>query len=113
MYFTLLWDSEEGPTAINELVFHPGPVWIRPGYTMLAEEEGEEEIRARHRGPRYIQGDWQNFLEDDPDCFVSHGEGRKISIVCHDYGNGTEEDLKLLVVDMESSGFSPQILSIS
>ncbi len=112
MYFTLLYESGEGPTTINELVFHPGPVWHLTGWAMLAED-GEEEIRARHRGPRYVQGDWQNFLEDDPGCFVSHGEGRKISIVCHDYGNGTEEDLKLLIADMESSGFSPQILSSS
>jgi hypothetical protein len=112
MYFTLLYDSGEGPTTINELVFHPGPVWSRTSYALSAEDGGEE-IHSRHRGPRYVPGDWQNFLEDDPDCYVSHGEGRKISIVCHDYGNGTEEDLNLLIADMESSGFSPQILSSS
>ncbi|MBJ36817.1 MAG: hypothetical protein CMB68_05690 [Euryarchaeota archaeon] len=110
MYFTLLFDSGEGPTTIYELVFHPAAVWSSTGYCMLAEN-GEEEIRTRHLGPRYVQGDWQNFLEDDPNCFVSHGEGRKISIVCHEDGLGTEEDLKLLIADMKSSGFSPQILS--
>tara|TARA_B100001175_G_scaffold252291_1_gene219750 strand:+ start:64 stop:189 length:126 start_codon:yes stop_codon:yes gene_type:complete len=34
-------------------------------------------------------------------------------VVCHDYGNRREEDLKLLIADMESSGFRPQILSSS
>ena len=101
MYFTLLYEQPEGPTTIYELVFHPCPLWM--------SSEGEVICNTEHRGPRYVLGDFCFF--HNKQSFVSHGEGRKISIVCHDSGNGNEEDLNLMIADMESLGYSPQLLS--
>ena len=101
MYFTLLFEKEEGPTEIYELVFHPCPVWFKGGSTGLDEAV----CIPSHRGPHYVMGDFRCLLDN-----TGIERNRKVGIVCHDSGHGTEEDLNLLMSEMKSEGFSPQLM---
>ena len=101
MYFTLLFEKEEGPTEIYELVFHPCPVWFKGGSTGLDEAI----CIPSHRGPHYVMGDFRCLLDN-----AEIERNRKVGIVCHDSGHGSEEDLNLLMSEMKSEGFSPQLM---
>ena len=101
MYFTLLFEKEEGPTEIYELVFHPCPVWFKGGSTGLDEAV----CIPSHRGPHYVMGDFRCLLDN-----TEIERNRKVGIVCHDSGHGSEEDLNLLMSEMKSEGFSPQLM---
>ena len=101
MYFTLLFEKEHGPTEIYELVFHPSPVWVKGGQT----DSDEAVCIPSHIGPRYVMGDFRCLLDS------AEIEGnREVGIVCHDSGNGNKEDLDLLMSEMKSEGFSPQLM---
>ena len=101
MYFTLLFESAEGPTEIYELVFHSSPVWFKGGQTILDDAV----CIPSHRGPRYVMGDFRSLLEN------TEIEGnRNVGIVCHNSGHGNEEDLNLLMSEMKSEGFLPQLM---
>ena len=101
MYFTLLFEKEEGPTEIYELVFHPCPVWFKGGSTGLDEAV----CIPSHGGPHYVMGDFRCLLDN-----AEIERNRKVGIVCHDSGLGSEEDLNLLMSEMKSEGFSPQLM---
>lgn len=103
MYFTLLFETPGGPTEIYELVFHPSPVWFRGGQTGLLDDAV---CIPSHRGPRYVTGDFRSLLDS-----VEIEGDRKVLIVCHTHsGHGTIEDLNLLMSDMKSEGFSPELM---
>jgi hypothetical protein len=110
MYFTLLFEKPDGPTEIYELVFHPCPVWFRGGQTSLEDAV----CTPPHRGPRYVMGDFRCLL-DNAEIMAKipaglNEEKRKVGIVCHESGYGSEEDLNLLMSEMKSEGFSPQLM---
>ena len=102
MYFTLLFESAHGPTVIYELVFHPSPVWFKGGSTGQLDEAV---CIPSHRGPHYVMGDFRCLLDN-----AEIERNRKVGIVCHDSGHGSEEDLNLLMSEMKSEGFSPQLM---
>ena len=104
MYFTLLFETPGGPTEIYELVFHPSPVWFRGGQTGLLEDAV---CQPSHRGPRYVAGDFRSLLDS-----VEIKRNRKVLIVCHNHSqnHGTIGDLKLLMSDIESEGFYPELM---
>ena len=102
MYFTLLFESAGGPTEIYELVFHPSPVWFKGGSTGLLDEAV---CIPSHRGPRYVMGDFRCLLDN-----TGIEGNRNVGIVCHDSGHGNEEDLNLLMCEIKSEGFSPQLM---
>ena len=109
MYFTLLFESAHGPTVIYELVFHPSPVWFKGGSDGNLDEAV---CIPPHRGPRYVMGDFRCLLDNIGIEGNNSGiEGnRNVGIVCHDSGHGNEEDLNLLMSEMKSEGFSPQLM---
>jgi hypothetical protein len=106
MYFTLLFETNHGPTEIFELCFHPAVVWMKDG----------EEVCQPHRGPHFMAGDFTyllNHAEIRRETSYDHGENprpRKIGIVCHDSGHGGEDDLNLMMSEMKSEGFVPQLM---
>ena len=102
MYFTLLFEKEEGPTEIYELVFHPCPVWFKGGSDGNLDDAV---CIPPHRGPRYVMGDFRYLLDN-----IGIEGNRNVGIVCHDSGHGNEEDLNLLMSEMKSEGFSPQLM---
>ena len=106
MYFTLLFEKEEGPTEIYELCFHPAVVWMKDG----------EEICQPHLGPHFVAGDFTYLLNhagivrEVTDHNQQNPRPRKIGIVCHDSGHGIEDDLNLMMTEMKSEGFMPQLM---
>ena len=122
MYFTLLFESPEGPTEIYELVFHPCPIWFRGGAGVGRERKNEVCIPP-HRGPHYVMGDFRFLLKNVEIKAELHNQTwndverektptfpRKVGIICHESGHGTEEDLNLLMAEMKSEGFIPQLI---
>jgi len=51
MYFTLLFETNHGPTEIFELFFHPAVVWMKYG----------KEVCQPHHGP-YLKPDRPSVL---------------------------------------------------
>ena len=106
MYFTLLFETNHGPTEIFELCFHPAVVWMKDG----------EEVCQPHGGPHFMAGDFTyllNHAEIRREASDDHGlnsRPRKIGIVCHDSGHGREDDLNLMMSEMKSEGFVPQLM---
>jgi hypothetical protein len=101
MYFTLLFDRQpEGPVLSYDLVFHPCPVWI----------QGDEHIGVPNpKDPWYAMGHL-GYLLNEADFKVDDLNSPRVGIVCHEGGHGREEDLNLLLADLKSEGFEPQIL---
>jgi len=106
MYFTLLFEKNHGPTEIYELCFHPAVVWMRDGKFLCQP----------HSGPHFIAGDFTYLLKHETisreitDEYQENPRPRKIGIVCHDSGHGNEEDLNLMIAEMKSEGFKPQLM---
>ena len=101
MYFTLLFDSGHGPTEIYELAFHPCPVWFKGGQTGFDEPI----CIPPHRGPAYQSGDFRLLLDSR-----EIKNDRKVKVICHAEGHGTQKDLETLVSDIELEGFTPIVI---
>lgn len=101
MYFTLLFDSEHGPTEIYELVFHPSPIWFKGGQTSFDQPI----CIPSHRGPAYQTGDFRLLLES---CMIKND--REVKVICHKEGHGTQKDLETLVSEIELEGFKPIVV---
>jgi hypothetical protein len=99
MYFTLLFESFHGPSDIYELCFHPAVVWFKNG----------KEFCQPHRGPHFIIGDFA-YLLNHAKIGRPQSQPRTIGIVCHDSGHGGEDDLNLMMDEMKSEGFTPQLM---
>lgn len=105
MYFTLLFETAEGPTEIYELCFHPSVIWMKDG----------EEVGAP-RKQFFTIGDFVYLVrqaEINQQVYEMGGQNtraRKIGIVCHDTGHGREEDLNLMMAEMKAEGFIPQLM---
>ena len=106
MYFTLLFETNYGPTEIYELCFHPAVVWMKDG----------EDFCQPHRGPYFVAGDFTFLVQHakiSSQATNDNGHNprpRKVSIVCHHTEEGREEDLNLLIAEMKSEGFIPQLM---
>jgi hypothetical protein len=104
MHFTLIFEKIEGPSQFYGLVFHPCPVWFCGIDGQLSNLEDAVCIPS-HRGPRYAMGDFRCLLDN------AKIEGnQKIGIICHESGHGNEEDLNLLMSDIRTEGFTPQLI---
>ena len=123
MYFTLLFETDHGPTEIYELCFHPCPIWFRGGGVTDGKGRENEVCIPPHRGPHYVMGDFRFLLEnveikaemynqtwDNVEREKTPTFPRKVGIICHESGHGTEEDLNLLMAEMKSEGFIPQLI---
>ena len=111
MYFTLLFETNHGPTLIYELCFHPCPVWFPGGSNGQLEDAV---CIPPHRGPHFMEGDFRLLLEhagidrEATDDNQQNPRSRKIGIVCHNSGHGVEDDLNMMMAEMKAEGFVPK-----
>jgi hypothetical protein len=109
MYFTLLFENNHGPTEIYELCFDPAVVWMKDG----------DMFCRPHRGPHFMTGDFTYLLKkakinrEITDDYQVNPRPRKIGIICHDSGHGGYNDLELMVDEIKSEGFTPQVMLIN
>ena len=100
MYFTLLFETEDGPTEIYELCFHPAVVWFKNG----------QEFCQPHAGPSFQEGDFSYLLKHAEITNVNqNSRPRRVLVICHQSGYGTEKDLDSMVNEITSCGFETKI----
>ena len=95
MRFTVIFDSAEDQDHSFGLVFIPSPVWVH-GARQILNLNPEE--------PRYKMGSVRELLEEER-IESRIGLPRRSVVVAHPSGNGTFEDLAVLIRDLEFEGF--------
>lgn len=96
MKFTIVFPSHESADLSIGAVFIPCLVWI----------EGQNEILNPHReNPHYQKGDVQKLLADTDVKSRITDHTKKVTVVAHSTGHGTQEYLDDLVADLVSEGF--------
>ena len=109
MYLTLLFERIEGPSEIYELCFHPAVVWMKNG----------EHFCQSHNGPEVTDQDLSFLIEEAQiertilDIGQNDSRPRKVTVLCHDSGNGTEEDLDKIIQNLQVEGFETEVLRLS
>jgi hypothetical protein len=103
MRFTLNFadDVMEGQDLSYGLVFVPTPVWVR-GADRVAVPDATQ--------PGYQTGHLESLLVADPKIRAL-GQNRRATILVHQVGYGTREDLGLLVQDLEKGGFAVEVVA--
>ena len=120
MFFTLIFESDGDPSFSYDLHWcwdYQPPYWVgNDAY------KGEFEIHLRPQlsdppsgYQRYLEGDFRHLLDSCNMMKVIHksvleGKLRRVGIVCHACRCGNEEDLNLLISEMKSEGFLPEII---
>ena len=107
MYFTLLFQNQpEGPALTYNLVFHPGPVWMK---SILDDSTYEEKqiVVPNPSTPVYEKGHLKILFEKEK--IDKEKLSTKVAVVCYEEGHGTEEDRKTILEDLESEGFDVEI----
>ena len=105
MKFTLVLPSDEASDLSIGVVFAPCLIWTI----------GKKHILNAHRkNPHYVLGDFQTLLvkisnDKSINFYSEHNLGKKIFVVVHDCGHGTEGYLNDIVIDIQKSGFRPVI----
>ena len=104
MYFTLLFETEDGPTETYELCFHPAGVWFKNG----------QQFCQPHTGPSFQEGDFSYLLKHAGiDAGITdvnqNSRPRRVLVICHQSGYGTEKDLDFMVNEIASCGFEAKI----
>jgi len=103
MKFTLVFPSNEGSDLSIGLVFAPCLVWTI----------GNKHFSNPHRdNPHYLPGDFQDLViklsqKSDLNFNIKENFGRKLFVIVHKVGHGTDTYLKDLLVDIEKVGFLP------
>jgi hypothetical protein len=101
MKFTIVFPSHESSDLSIAAVFTPCLVW----------KEGKKQLLNPHPdNPNYQKGDLQQLFAETAvkDRIAKHT--KKVTVVAHSTGNGTEEHLGLLVKDLEDVGFEVNIV---
>ena len=102
MRFTLLFDfGTEGSSQTYDLVYIPGPVWMK---------NGKEVINLSHK--QYFEhGDFESLLKQEQATFSKIGKGH-VKIIIYEEGHGILECLAILIEELISNGFSPEVYNL-
>jgi hypothetical protein len=105
MKFTLVFPSDEASDLSIGVIFAPCLIWTIGNKHIL---------NAHSSNPHYVLGDFQELIlkitnNKKINFDVNRSLGRKIFVVVHDIGHGTEDYLRDLVSDIQKSGFRPVI----
>jgi len=103
VHFTVVFESPESCDNSFGLVFTPCPVWVR----------GETDLINLHpENPHYLKGDLIPLIKSG---FMNRSliQDEKVAVVVvHSTGHGTEDYLSLLLDDLESEGFTVEIVHL-
>jgi hypothetical protein len=98
MKFTIVFPTHESTDLSLAAVFASCLTWM----------EGAHRISNPHpHTPHYQLGDLQEVLRTEKLEERLSDTSRKVTVVCHPTGHGTEEYLKDILADLQSMGFEP------
>lgn len=101
MRFTLLFDfGTEGSSQTYDLVYIPGPVWMK---------NGKEVINLSHK-QYFVHGDFESLLKEEQATFSKIGN--HVKIIIYEEGHGILECLAILIEELISNGFSPEVYNL-
>lgn len=100
MRFTVIFDSPEDRDYSYGLVFVPSPVWVQ-GSSQILNLNPED--------ARYTIGSVRRLLAVEP-TELAEGSPKQCVVLAHGEGNGTFEDLRELMRDLELDGFRVTLL---
>jgi hypothetical protein len=97
MKFSIVFSSEEGEDLSIGCVFAPCILWKLGRRTLL---------NPHRQNPHYLKGDIEHFLNETGYSQRIPELERRVCVVVHPNGHGTDEYLQLLVTDLEEMHFS-------
>jgi hypothetical protein len=103
MKFTLVFPSNEASDLSIGMIFVPCLVWII----------GNKQFFKPHSdNPHYLPGDFQDLVmklskKSKLNFEIKKNLGRKLFVIVHEVGHGTDTYLKDLLFDIEKAGFLP------
>ena len=103
MKFTVVFPSHESQDLSFGVVFIPCICWVR----------GDRVLQNPHRNaPHYRKGDLQCFFQETGVSRSLDKSHKKVVVLAHQIGDGTEKDLELLQEDLWEAGFEPTLVRI-
>jgi hypothetical protein len=101
MKFTIVFPSEVSADLSIGVVFVPCLVWV----------QGQQFLLNPHQSnPHYLKGDLQDFFARTDFRRKIADDSRRVTVVVHPTGHGTEEYLELLLGDLREEGFEPTVV---
>jgi hypothetical protein len=101
MKFTIVFPSRESSDLSIAAVFIPSLVWM----------EGKRKLLNPHpKNPHYEQGDLQRLFMDTAIMKRIADHTKKVTVVAHSTGHGTQDYLDLLLEDLRDQGFEPAVI---
>ena len=101
MKFTIVFPSHESSDLSIAAVFTPCLVW----------KEGMYQLRIPHpERPHYEKGDLHALFMDTVVRQRVAAHTKKVTVVAHSIGHGTQEYLDLLLADLRDEGFEPVVI---
>ena len=101
MKFTLIFSTHEATDLSLAAVFVPCLVWM----------EGAKQLKKPHpKNPHYLRGDLQKILVSQDLKGRLSDTSRKVTVVCHPTGHGTEAYLKDILSDLWDMDFEPIVV---
>lgn len=101
MKFTLIFSTHETTDLSLAAVFVPCLVWM----------EGGKKLKKPHpKNPHYLRGDLQKILVSQDLKGRLSDTSRKVTVVCHLTGHGTEAYLKDILSDLWDMDFEPIVV---
>lgn len=101
MKFTIVFPSHESSDLSIAAVFIPCLVWMEGRYHLL---------NPHPKTPHYQRGDLHTLFMDTAVRQRIADHTKKVTVVAHSTGHGTNEYLDLLLEDLRAEGFEPQVI---
>lgn len=101
MKFTIVFPSHESSDLSVAAVFTPCLVWKEGMYQLLIPHP---------ESPHYEKGDLIALFKDTAVKQRIAGYTKKVTVIAHSTGHGTEAYLDLLLQDLREEGFEPTVV---
>lgn len=101
MKFTIVFPSHESSDLSLAAVFIPCLVWMEGKYQLL---------NPHPENPHYQKGDLHTLFMDTVIKQRIADHTKKVTLVAHSTGHGTQECLELLIQDLQAEGFEPTVI---
>lgn len=95
MKFTIVMPSKESDDISVGCLFTPCLVW----------KIGSRKITPHRDNPNYLPGDFQSMLEKTNLGKRIEASSKKVALISHNIGHGTQSYRELLRADIQEAGF--------
>ena len=103
MRFTLVFSKSETDDVALSCIFAPCLIWKMGQRTLLNPHPSY---------PLYQRGDFQNLISSRAVGKSIKESSKKMCLITHAIGHGTERCLERLTEDLLAEGFAPEIVEI-